>query len=72
MVTSKQIKIVKRTERRDAQAALTEKRRAIAHNSNDGVKRNAVAVVTGWVRELRQKKVEEVARGFESLFRTAA
>jgi hypothetical protein len=27
-----------------------------------------VAVVTGWIRELRRKKVEEAAHGLEKLF----
>jgi hypothetical protein len=74
MATGKQIKIIKRAERHDPQAALAEKGRANAHNSGRMAKRDAVTVVTGWVRELRRKKVAEATRGFESLFseRTAS
>ncbi len=68
MVTDKRIKIIKRSERHERQAAATEKIRAHVRNSADGAKRDAVAVVAGWVRELRLKKVAEAGRGFESLF----
>ena len=68
MVTEKRIRIIKRTERHERQAAPTEKSRAHPRNSTDGVKRDAVNVVAGWVRELRLKKVAEAGRGFESLF----
>ena len=72
MVTGKQIKIIKRAERHGPQAVLAEKGRAVAHDSGGMAQRDAITVVTGWVRELRQKKVAEATRGFESLFRTAA
>ncbi|HEY0545471.1 MAG TPA: hypothetical protein VGC91_08860 [Pyrinomonadaceae bacterium] len=72
MATEKRIKVIKRTERQDTQAALTEKGRERVQNSNDETKREAVTVVTGWVRELRRKKVAEATHGFESLFHEAA
>ena len=72
MATEKQIKIIKRTERHERQAASTEKSREHTGNSADGAKRNAVAVVTGWVQELRRKKVAEAGRAFESLFSPSA
>ncbi len=68
MVTEKRIRIIKRTERHESQAAPTEKSRAHTRNSTDGAKRDAVKVVAGWVRELRLKKVAEAGRGFGSLF----
>jgi hypothetical protein len=72
MVTRKQIKIIKRAERHTSQAALADKSRAIARNSGVMARRDAVTVVTEWVRELRRKKVAEATRGFESLFHEAA
>ena len=72
MVTGKQIKIIKRAARHGPQAVLAEKGSVIARDSGKMAQRDAVTVITGWVRELRQKKVAEAARGFESLFRTAA
>ena len=72
MVTGKQIKIVKRAERHDPQAVRAEKGRASAHDSGGMAQRDAVTVGTGWVRALRQKRVAEAARGFESLFDKAA
>jgi hypothetical protein len=72
MAIEKRIKIIKRTERQDTQAALAEKGRANAHNSGRMAKRDAVTVVIGWVRELRRKKVAEATHGFESLFSNAA
>ena len=70
--TEKRIRIIKRTERQERQAAQTEKGRAHTQNSTGGAKRNAVTVVAGWVRELRLKKVAEAGRGFESLFNQTA
>ena len=72
MFTGERIKVIKRAERRDSQGALPEGSGKAANNSGKLPERGAAAVVTGWVRELRQKKVAEAARGFESLFRTAA
>lgn len=67
----KQIKIIKRAERRDPQAAPSEKGRAVAQNAGGRAGWDAVAVVTGWVRELRRKKVEEAAHGFKGLIKRA-
>lgn len=72
IATDKRIKIIKRTERHERQAAPAEKSRARNQNSANGAKRDAVTVVTGWVRELRRKKVAEAGRGFESLFSQSA
>jgi hypothetical protein len=72
MINGKQIKVIKRAERHEPQAALSEKSEAVVQNSGEMAKRDAVTVVTEWVRELRHKKVEEAAHGFKSLFREAA
>lgn len=72
MVTGKRIRIIKRTERQESQAAKTAKGRAYTRNSTGGAKREAITVVAGWVRELRLKKVAEAGRGFESLFNQTA
>jgi hypothetical protein len=72
MATEKRIKLIKRGERHERQAALTEKSRARVPNSADEAKRDAVQVVTGWISELRRKKIVEAGRGFESLFSQSA
>ena len=73
MVSEKRIRIIKRTERQERQAAQTQRGGAHTQHSTDGAKRDAITVVAGWVQELRLKKVAEAGRGFESLFnRTAA
>jgi len=72
MFTGKRVKVIKRAARREAPAAGTEKGGARAGNSGAGARRETVTVVAGWVRDLRRKKVEEAARGFESLFGEAA
>jgi len=72
MPNEKQIKIIKRAERHQRQEAPTKKSRARIRTSAAEAKRDAVTVVTGWVRELRRKKVAEAARGFESLFSQSA
>ncbi|OLE55459.1 MAG: hypothetical protein AUG51_03085 [Acidobacteria bacterium 13_1_20CM_3_53_8] len=71
MVTGKQIKIIKRAERHTTQAALADESRASPDGSVVIARSDAVTIVTGWVRELRQKKVAEATRGFESLFQEA-
>lgn len=68
MATENRIKLIKRGERHERQASLTEERRDRVPNSADVVKRDAVMVVTGWISELRRKKVAEAGRRFESLF----
>jgi hypothetical protein len=72
MFTGKRVKVIKRAGRREAPAARTEKGSAVAGVSGAGARRETVTVVEGWVRDLRRKKVEEEARGFESLFGGAA
>jgi hypothetical protein len=71
MQRAKEIKVIKRADRRPAQAPPAQQRVAHAGDSGAGG-RDAVTVVNGWVRELRQRKGAEAARGFESLFRDAA
>lgn len=68
MATETRIRIVKRSESREPQAASAEQSRASTQDSAEGARRDAVTVVTGWVQELRRKKVAEAARGFDSLF----
>jgi hypothetical protein len=67
MVTRKQIKIVKRAERaeQDQPGATANKPAGAAH-------RDGVTVIAEWVRELREKKPENAARGLKSLFPNAA
>lgn len=72
MATANRIKIIKHTERRESQAVPMEKSKAHTRNSAEGKNRDASAVVSGWVREWRRKKVAEAGRGFESLFGRAA
>jgi hypothetical protein len=72
MATENRIKIVKRLERHERQTSPAQKSSAHIRNSADAAKRDAVTIVTGWVRELRGKKVAEAARGFESLFSQSA
>jgi hypothetical protein len=67
MPTGKQIKIIKRAER-NASRALGGDKRSIRVRNHMEQKRDAVAVVTEWVSDLRRKKAQEVACGFESLF----
>ncbi len=69
MVNEKQIKIIKRTERRSDTA---EKGGTHIRNAASEAKREVVTVVAGWVRELRQRKAAETTRGFESLFSQSA
>ncbi len=72
MATDKRIKIIKRSERHEGRATPSEKGRARTQNSAVRTNRDAVTVVTGWVSELRRKKVAEAGRGFDSLFRQPA
>jgi hypothetical protein len=69
MPTEKKIKIIKHAERNDLQAAVgLNKRRTSARNHAEDTKRDAVTIVTEWVRELRRKKALEAAHGFQSVF----
>ena len=72
MFTAKRVKVIKRAGRREAPAARTEKGGARAFVSVAGARRETATVVEGWVRDLRRRKVEEAARGFEGLFGGAA
>lgn len=73
MVNEKQIKIIKRAEQHhDTQTALSERSKSSVQRSDEMAKRDAVTVVTEWIREWRQKKAAEATRGFESLFDKAA
>lgn len=67
MSTEKRIRIIKRTGRPELHVAATGIRTERVRDS-EGLKRDAVTVVTGWISELRRKKVAEAAHGFESLF----
>ena len=68
MTQRKQIRIVKRAAAREAVAPDPGARKAAAPEPGRAAVRGAAAVVTGWVRETRRKKLEEASRGFESLF----
>ena len=68
MLSGKQIKIIKRTERDDSQAVGSFKRASSARSHLKNTKRDAVTVVEGWISELRGKKSEEATHGFEGLF----
>lgn len=68
MATDRRIKIIKRSERQECRTAPAEKGRARTLNSAARANHDAVAVVAGWVSELRRKKVAEEGRGFKSLF----
>ena len=68
MLSGKRVKIIKRTERGDSQAVGLDKRPTSVRDHLEETKRDAVAIVTGWVSELRRKKAQEAAHGFQSLF----
>ena len=72
MITGKQIKIIKRAARHGPLDDLAEKGKATTQDSGGRAQRDAFMVVTGWVRELRQKRGEEAALGFKRLFGNAA
>ena len=69
MRTEKKIKIIKHAERNDLQAAVgLDKRPTSTRNHPEDTNRDAVTIVTEWVRELRRKKALEAAHGFQSVF----
>ena len=68
MRTEKKIKIIKHAERNGSQAVGLDKRPTSARNHPEDTKRDAVTIVTEWVRELRRKKAQEAVQGFQSLF----
>ena len=72
MRTKKQVKIIKRAERNDSQAAGLDQRRTSVLNDLKEKKRDAVTIVTEWVSELRRKKAQEATHGFQGLFGKAA
>jgi hypothetical protein len=71
MLTKKQIKIIKHVNRNDSQAVGLDKKPASVRDHLEETKRDGVTIVTGWVRELRRKKAQESAHGFQSLFSKA-
>jgi hypothetical protein len=64
MPKRQEIKVIKRAERRAAEATLSQNGAALVSNKGESG-RDAVTVVTGWIRELRQRKVAEATRRFE-------
>ena len=68
MSTKKQIKIIKHAKRSDSQDVGLDKRRTSVRNHLEEAKRDAVTIVTEWVSELRRRKSQEMAHGFQSLF----
>lgn len=72
MTTGKRIKIIKRAARHGPQAVSAEESSATMRKAGVLAQREAMTIINGWVRELRQKKVATAARGFGSLFHEAA
>lgn len=68
MITSKQIKIIKRKVRSDSDAVGPDEKQIGAHEKP---KRDAMTVVSGWITELRRRKAEEATQGFDRLFGAA-
>jgi hypothetical protein len=68
IVTEKQIKIIKHAERNASQAVDLDERQTNVRNHLEETKRDAVTIVTGWVSELRRRKAQEAAHGFQGLF----
>ena len=66
MRNGKKIKVIKRAERTRPQATPSKKSAFVDKRGES--KRDAVSVVTGWISELRRKRVAEGLQGFESLF----
>ena len=68
MRTEKKIKIIKHAERNESEAVGLDQRPTSARNHPEDTKRDAVTIVTEWVRELRRKKAQEAVQGLQSLF----
>jgi hypothetical protein len=68
MLAKKQIKIIKHPKGSDSEEVGSDKRQTTVHNQLEEKKRDAVTIVTEWVSELRKKKAQEAAHGFQSLF----
>ena len=64
-MTKKPIKVIKREERNPARSVSV-------NNKQPETRRDAVTIVSEWVRELRQKKAAEALQGFEGIFENAA
>jgi len=67
MLSGKQIKVIKHGKGNDSQAVDLDRTRTSVSNRLER-KRDAINIVTGWVSELRRKKAQETASGFQSLF----
>lgn len=72
MLGGKRIKIIKQAERSDSQPVEPDNESTRTRRARERIKRDAVSVVTEWVSELRRRKSEESANGFDNLFRKAA
>jgi hypothetical protein len=64
MLSGKRIKIIKRTERGNSQAVVSDNGTTNVQRDHEKRKRDAVSIVTEWVSELRRKKSEEATNGF--------
>jgi hypothetical protein len=65
MLSGKRVKIIKRG---DSQAGALYERPTEVPDDQENSKRDTFTIVTGWVSELRRKKAQEAAHGFQSVF----
>ena len=72
MVPDKRIKVIKRDERGSLPATRTEAGQHAEELRPSVAKNKAATIVTGWVRELRERKSGDARHAFESLFHKAA
>ncbi len=76
MMKIRQIRLIKSAERNEQQSTNVGKpptKAAAARHSTESVEqRAAVAIVTRWVSELRQRKAAEAIRSYKNLFHEAA
>src|SRR5688572_14321503 len=68
MLSGKKLKLIKRTERADSQVVGLYKNPTSVPDDREKTKQDAVTIVLKWVNELRRKKAQEAAQGFQSLF----
>ena len=68
MLTNKQIKVIKQADRNASSAPAVNKGQSVGEHLGEA-KPDGVMVVTEWVNELRRKRAQESALGFQSLFR---
>ena len=68
MLRGKQVKIIKRRDRGDAQAVGSYEKPTVVRDDRDKTKRDAVTIVTEWVSELRRRKAQDAAQRFQGLF----